>query len=270
MSEETLSQAAIDALMSQQSGENAPAQPPPPAPEPEPEVAVAPEPDPEPVAESVTESMPAHAPVAVPLSSVAEKEVTSLSGHLEKIEAAVARIDALEKTVKSGGAQQGTPDEDILRRLESIELSIMGICQIQQESPSDALLAKIPQLERELPKISRLERELAKVYRLEKELANMNAMVQNLSNQLQGALKQLKKTTVQVNKAMQGLKGTWGYNLQSNYECQHCGSRGYVVGLVKCSDCGEEEWWGWWPPEEEEYEDDLAPAIEGTEWEGNW
>jgi len=287
MSEEALSQAAIDALLSQQGGDAAPVEAPPPspapepvastpvpepAPEPEPEPVATPEPEPEPVAESVPEPAPEPSPepAAVTSASVPEEALDSLAGRLKKLEAAVARIDALEKAVKSGGAQKSAPDEDILRRLEAMEISVMGICQIQQEAPADALMAKISQLERGLAKISRLEQELGRVARQEQELAETKDAVQSLSSQLQTALRQLKKTAGQTSKAVQGLKGTWGYDLQQNYECQHCGSQGYVVALVKCSDCGEEEWWGWWPPEEDEREDDFAPVGDGAEWEGNW
>jgi len=205
-----------------------------------------------------------------------------MARRLKKVESALVRIDALEKAVKSGGAQKAAPDDDIIRRLEALEVSVMGICQLQQDSSTDVITAKlghleqemfrISRLEQELAKIPRLERELNKISRLEQELADMNAAVQNLSSQLQTALRQLKKTAALANKAVQGLKSTWGYDLQNNYECQNCGSQGYVVGLVKCSDCGEEEWWGWWPPEEEEedYEEDYSPAGDIAEWEGNW
>ena len=292
MAEETLSQAAIDALLSQQSGGAAPVEAPPPSPAPEPVASTpvpepVPEPEPEPAPEPVAETVPEPEPVAMPepepvaesvpepapapvASTPVPEASASLIGRLGKLEAAVARIDALEKAVKSGGAQQGAPGSDVLQRIESLEISVMGICQIQQESPADALLAKIPQLERELVKITRLEQELGRVARQEQELAETKDAVQSLSSQLQTALRQLKKTAGQTNKAVQGLKGTWGYDLQNNYECQHCGSQGYVVGLVKCSDCGEEEWWGWWPPEEDEHEDDFAPVGDGAEWEGNW
>ena len=76
----------------------------------------------------------------------------------------------------------------------------------------------------------------------------------------------MKETARKINDAMQGTKGTWGYDIHRTYECQHCGSKGNVVGLVKCSECGDEDWWGWWPPE---FEEDIELSKSSKRDKGN-
>ncbi len=290
MSEETLSQAAIDAMLAGDAPAEA-APPPPPPPEPEPVAKAAPPPPPEPeqtlepvaepeqfieaAPEPEPDPVPSPAPAAGPMptpvaASAGGDELAKIKARLEKIEASLARIDSLEQKVKASSGQQGALDPDFIRRFEAVEVSVMGICQMQQEVPREDLMPKISALEREIGKVSRLERDTSKIARLEQELTDMNTTVQNLTSQLQNAHDQMRKIAGQAKKNSQGLKDTWGYQLKQNFECQECGSQGYVVGLVKCSDCGEEEWWGWWPPEDADYEDDFIAVPEGAHNDGYW
>ncbi len=313
MAEDTLSQSAIDALLNpgNASGESASAPPPPPPPpppepepvaaEPEPEPAPAPEPEPvaaepepepaspppppepEPVAaEPEPESAPAPVPEPAPASEpVAEAQPSSIvtpAGSSDSLVEFRNRLESIEKSVQSANAG---PDEDVVARLQALEASVMGICQMQQEVKDVPIEDKYPEvelgmqkisseleresekisgMEKELTKVSGLEKELEKVAQLEQELAKVDATVKNLAGQVQGSLKQMQKVVNQLNKTTKGLKDTWGYDLHKNFECEKCGSEGYVLGLVKCSDCGDEDWWGWWPPEEVSDEDYLEPV----------
>ncbi|MBT4511418.1 MAG: hypothetical protein HOC20_04305 [Chloroflexi bacterium] len=275
MAEETLSQAAIDALLSGNSSAD-PA--PPPAPEPQhvQETAPAPEPVPVPVAEEpvpapevVAEPVPEPAepvvatePVPEPISAtksgpepVATEEVptntsplsndalAALTSRIENAEATMSKIAALETEVKTAKLQQSGIDPEYKTRLESLENSVLTICHIQQEYTRDPELDKIP--------------------RLQKELAKANELIETLSSQLQSVQNKLQQAAKEIALTKDGLNGTWGHDIQRNFECQSCGERGYVLGLVKCSECGDEDWWGWWPPEHDDSnESDVAFSRE--------
>lgn len=43
------------------------------------------------------------------------------------------------------------------------------------------------------------------------------------------------------------LQATPGYDLYHTFQCDKCGSKGYVATLFKCTKCGGESWRGWWP-----------------------
>jgi len=32
--------------------------------------------------------------------------------------------------------------------------------------------------------------------------------------------------------------------------CKGCGSKGWIAGAIKCTNCGRETYWGWWPKKE--------------------
>ena len=280
MAEETLSQAAIDALLAGSSGADEatpPPPPPPPAPEPEPvqEAEPAMEPEPVPVAEEpapapevipespsepvepvvAAESVPseprpetqpapgsvASEPVPTVATSVSSDALANITGRIEKAEAAMDKLSALEVEVKTSKQQSGMSPEYVTR-LESLEHSLLSICQIQQDYTRDPDLDKIP--------------------KLEKELAKANDLIETLSGQLQNLQNKLQNATEEISRARNKLNGTWGYDIQNSFECQSCGARGHVVGLVKCSECGDEDWWGWWPPEYDVDETDVAFSRE--------
>lgn len=90
---------------------------------------------------------------------------------------------------------------------------------------------------------------MARILQLERQMASINMAVQTLSLNLQGALGLVKDTNDQLRDIRRGLRNTLSYDIRENFECQHCGSRGHVLGLIKCSECEEENWRGWWPPE---------------------
>ncbi len=170
-----------------------------------------------------------------------EQEVSSLTSRLQQAEAALGKIDALEHTVNSGGGQQGGGRE-VVTRLESLESSVLAICQLQQDASGDPSAAKLPQMEL--------------------RIAGIQQSVEMLSMNMQELANNLRQVAGQNNDIQRGLQGTIGYDIQNNFECEHCGSRSYVLGIVKCSSCGEEDWWGWWPPED--YEEEGG----GDEWWG--
>ncbi|MCL0082301.1 hypothetical protein M1O14_01025 [Dehalococcoidia bacterium] len=89
---------------------------------------------------------------------------------------------------------------------------------------------------------------MTRILQLERQMSNITRAVQTLSLNLQGALNLVKDTNDRFRDIRRGLQGTLSYDIRETFECQHCGSRGYVVGLIKCSECEEENWWGWWPP----------------------
>jgi hypothetical protein len=43
------------------------------------------------------------------------------------------------------------------------------------------------------------------------------------------------------------LQGTLGYDIYHSFECDKCGSQGYVSTVFHCTKCGAESWRGWWP-----------------------
>ncbi|NQT71316.1 MAG: hypothetical protein HQ553_00930 [Chloroflexi bacterium] len=305
MAEDTLSQAAIDALLA---GNDSPEPekpaeppkqeaPPPPLPEPEPEPTPAPPPEPEPVVEAVPEPVsepdpvpvaapepapepaPVHvaapepapepAPVPVAASEPVPEPASALSPVTQTTPSPVSpvmsqdemtnltdRIKKAEESLANVANKTGSGTE-MANRLEALESSVLAICQMQQDVHSDPAIEKIPQLEKQLA---------TKIPELERELATMNASITELSAQLQTALNEMKETARKINDAMQGTKGTWGYDIHRTYECQHCGSKGNVVGLVKCSECGDEDWWGWWPPE---FEEDIELSKSSKRDKGN-
>lgn len=280
MAEETLSQAAIDALLSGNDSPepDKPAEPPiqeaPPSPPPEsePEPVPAPPPEPEPVVEAVPEPVaepapapvaapepvPEPAPVPAPVSQTTPLSASPVSSVMSPDEMAnlTDRIKKAEESLANVANKTGSGTE-MASRLEALESSVLAICQMQQDVHSDPAIEKIPQLERQLT---------TKIPELERELAAMSASIGELSTQVQTALNQMKETTKKINDDMQGIKGTWGYDIHRTYECQHCGSKGNVVGLVKCSECGDEDWWGWWPPE---FEEDLELSKPSKRDKGN-
>lgn len=268
MAEETLSQAAIDALLSgnSDSSESAPPPPLPSAPEPvavpEPEPVSEPEPVvvvPEPVSEPVVIPEPIPEPVEVPepkaepVVSIFQPEQTSspavsaasvsvspeslveLKNRVQKLEETLSQLE----TIVISNQQAGTSPE-LLNRLEAVESSVLTICSLQQDSEDGVAIAKIPLLEKKLT---------TKLPQLEMELENAKSEIADLSGKLQKALHQVQENSDQVKTTEKGLQGTWGYDIKRHYECESCGSRGHVVGLVKCSECGDEDWWGWWPSE---------------------
>jgi len=90
---------------------------------------------------------------------------------------------------------------------------------------------------------------MARILQLERQMGTINVAIQTLSLNLQGALGLVKDTNDQLRDIRRGLRNTLSYDIRENFECQHCGSRGHVLGLIKCSECEEENWRGWWPPE---------------------
>lgn len=258
MAEETLSQAAIDALLAghvppEKPKAAAPPPPPPPPPEPKPapkpEKASAPAPRPreEPAPVVAAAAPPPAATPTVDLTSI-EEAIAALSKRIERLESLAGRMESIERAAKTPSSKG--PDADLVRRVEALEGSVITICQIQQEAKNDPSTQKIALLQQQLAKV--------------------NNAVQALSSQLQALAGQVQKTASQNRGIVRKLGATMGYNLQNTYECRHCGSRGYVVTLVKCSACGEEDWWGWWPPEDVEEEmdefgtDDEYAAEWGT------
>lgn len=281
MAEETLSQAAIDALLSgNDSPEPAKAavppqqEAPPPVPEPPP---LQPEPvaDPTPVTESpptdvpepkaspeqpqMRETAPVSEPVPEPIPTpepvTPSVPTTSPPAAAAKsqvdMDAMTSRIRNAEESLAKLNSQIGQ-DIGFTNRLEALENSVLAICQMQQDSAIDPVIAKVPQLEKKLE---------AKLPELERELNKMSAIVNDLKDQLQTALNQIHETSKKVDNSSRGLKRTWGYDLQQNYECERCGSQGMVVGLVKCSECGDEDWWGWWPPDYENEMEPVKPSV---------
>ena len=43
------------------------------------------------------------------------------------------------------------------------------------------------------------------------------------------------------------LQGTLGYDIYHSFECDKCGTQGYVSTVFHCTKCGGESWRGWWP-----------------------
>lgn len=143
--------------------------------------------------------------------------VTSLEAVIKPL---CATMDTLEKRLEKA--------EAIVGRVGVMEKGMDGNAGVASQS-SDQVMARILQLER--------------------QMANINTAIQTLSLNLQGALNLLKHTNDQMRNSRRGIHGTLGYDIRENFQCQHCGSRGYVVGLIKCGECEEEEWRGWWSPE---------------------
>ncbi len=258
MAEETLSQAAIDALLAghvPQEKPKAAAPPPPPPPPPEPKPAPKPEkvstPPPKAREEPapVVSTAPAPSLAAVPAEELKslEEAIAALSKRVERLESLAGRMESIERSVKSASPSKG-PDADLVKRVEALEGSVITICQIQQEAKKDPSLQKIAQMQQQLAKVT--------------------SAVQALSSQIQALSGQVQKTTSQSKSIVRKLGSTMGYNIQNTFECQQCGAHGYVVSLVKCSACGHEDWWGWWPPEETEEEmDEFDGGDEYAGWE---
>ena len=143
--------------------------------------------------------------------------VTSLEAVIKPL---CATMETLEKRLERA--------ESIAGRVGVMERDMAGNAGVSSQS-SDQVMARILQLER--------------------QMASINMAVQTLSLNLQGALNLVKDTNDRLRNVKRGLHGTLSYDIRETFECQYCGSRGYVVGLVKCSECEEESWRGWWPPE---------------------
>lgn len=169
-----------------------------------------------------------------------ESTVGDLMDRVAKLEAGLRKVDALEKTVRALGEQQGGPDSDANEKLKALENSILTLSQLQHENIGAS-----------------------------QQVSELKTAVQNLSQHLQQLMTQVQATAQEVKVIKKGLEGTVGYAIKDTFECQYCGSQGYVVGLVKCTDCGEEDWWGWYPPESDDgyYDEDNWESSEYDDWD---
>jgi hypothetical protein len=57
----------------------------------------------------------------------------------------------------------------------------------------------------------------------------------------------LAKLSRQIEAISANLKDTPAYGLHKHFVCRSCGSEGYVALIIRCTQCGKEGWQGWWP-----------------------
>lgn len=84
---------------------------------------------------------------------------------------------------------------------------------------------------------------------LAKGIEGINEKVRMLSLNLQACLHLFEDMDSSIRDITRGLHNTPVYKVRETFQCERCGSRGYVTVPVRCEDCGEEHQWGWWPPE---------------------
>jgi hypothetical protein len=57
----------------------------------------------------------------------------------------------------------------------------------------------------------------------------------------------LAKLSRQIEAVSANLKDTPAYGLHKHFVCRSCGSEGHVALIIRCTQCGKEGWQGWWP-----------------------
>ncbi|MCL0075597.1 hypothetical protein M1O17_01770 [Dehalococcoidia bacterium] len=171
-------------------------------------------------------------------------------------EAGSGRADAAQGDGGRKAAGNAAPGTTV--SVTSLEAVIKPLCATMETlekrlEKAEAIVGRVGVMERDMAGNSGVSSQssdqvMTRILQLERQMSNITRAVQTLSLNLQGALNLVKDTNDRFRDIRRGLQGTLSYDIRETFECQHCGSRGYVVGLIKCGECEEENWWGWWPP----------------------
>ena len=177
-----------------------------------------------PATEEPTMSRPVDIPQKHPAPQIATR--TNLSpAPAPNLEAIIAPLQTAIDSI----SQRVENTESAMGRINILEKNLASNTQISSQSSNQVM---------------------EKIRYLEQEMANLKNTIQTLSQEINKAFGTFDGLNNQVNEINRGLASTLGYDIRQNFTCEHCGSQGYVTGLVKCSQCEEENWWGWWPPQE--------------------
>ncbi|MDD5092905.1 MAG: hypothetical protein PHV74_00785 [Dehalococcoidia bacterium] len=147
------------------------------------------------------------------------------------------QVMANSDTEKAIKALQSATDA-LARRMEKVESIAARV------SPLESAVANGAQQPSQRP-----GQDSAKVRQMEMEIKSLRSEIQKITASMQNIMNVTRQKESQMKTINKGLHNSFGYNIRETFECEHCGSQGHVVGLVKCSRCDEESWWGWWPQE---------------------
>ncbi len=170
----------------------------------------------------VPASAPAPAKTAATTFSTTKPEPVNTNFKANTVQASRASETAIPKVMPSGRVE---PKQEI------------------SSEAINGLNAKIAELSKQLNQIN------AAIKRLdgfEQKLGDLTAKVESNLEPAQTAQK-VQKLNDELKKIALNLKGTPGYGIKNNFDCEKCSDHGHVAVMFRCTKCGHERWYGWWP-----------------------
>jgi hypothetical protein len=181
---------------------------------PEPAPATAPAPKPA--------AAPASAKAATPIISTTKPETINTKYQGTTVPASRASESAIPKVMPSN---QPEPKAEV------------------SSEAVNGLNAKIADLSKQLNQINSA---IKRLDGFEKKLNELTAKIEHNQESAQTAQK-VQKLNDELKKIALNLKGTPGYGIKNNFDCEKCSDHGHVAVMFRCTSCGHERWYGWWP-----------------------